>query len=197
MRQAVKGAALGAVALLCFAAPSAAQDVLTYKVLKDGDPIGQEVVTITEQGNRQIVKVETQTEVNLLFLTFSYDHERTETWENGQLISVVAKTDDDGSPHAFDLKTMSGGFKGVVDGAEKTISGPAFPLSLWNESVTRYSNLFGVIDAAPYVVKTENKGDGYYVMDGDIARELWYGDDGRLKKTAFKRKGYNIEFVRN
>jgi hypothetical protein len=35
-----------------------------------------------------------------------------------------------------------------------------------------------------------------YRIAGDVDRDLWYGSDGKLLKTAFERRGYPIEIVR-
>jgi hypothetical protein len=35
-----------------------------------------------------------------------------------------------------------------------------------------------------------------YIMSGDIQRDLWYGPDRKLLKASFKRKGYDIDFIR-
>jgi len=193
MMKTALSAALGVVVL---SSTAFAQEVITYKILKDGDPIGQEVVTIHEDGPTKRVEVATQTEVNLLFFSFTYDHKRTELWDGDALVSVTSVTDDDGTPHRFDLKQAGTGFSGIVDGQQAAIEGPAFPLSLWTKKVIDYKNLFGVIDAAPYAVETSQQSDGSYAMEGDVTRLLWYGDDDVLNRVSFKRKGYDIEFVR-
>ena len=80
------------------------------------------------------------------------------------------------------------------------------PIGYEKVDITQTAN--GVINAEPYAVQTNKVGDEklrienretpatHYEMSGDVERDLWYGTDGYLLKTSFKRKGYDIDFVR-
>jgi hypothetical protein len=79
---------------------------------------------------------------------------------------------------------------------------------LWSEDVTTKTSLYSVIDAEPYGVEIRKVGTEnvmienretpatHYIMSGDVQRDLWYGPDKKLLKTSFKRKGYDIDFIR-
>ncbi|MDP2699108.1 DUF6134 family protein [Thalassospira sp.] len=188
---------------------SHAEEPLNYKVFKDGEPIGFETVTFTESPDGLAVDVTTQTDVRVLFLTFQYHHKRREIWRDGNLVSVSTETSDDGTPYAF-LAEYDGDcyeLAGQNTPRREACNG-AWPLTLWSEQVTTKDHLYSVIDATPHTVridKTENGtltlGDEtyparHYIMSGDVSRDLWYGEDGKLLKTSFKRKGYDIDFIR-
>ncbi|WP_339777424.1 DUF6134 family protein [uncultured Thalassospira sp.] len=186
-----------------------ADETLNYKVFKDGDPIGFEKVVLSDTADGQIAHITTETSVRVLFLQFHYHHDRTETWKNDHLVSVKAETDDDGTPYAWlaeyegDCYEVAG--KGVPRREE---CNAAWPLTLWREDITAKTSLYSVIDAAPYAVSVAKTVDTsltlndrnipatHYVMSGDITRDLWYGKDGKLLKTSFKKKGYDIDFIR-
>ncbi|MBS8275074.1 hypothetical protein DYI21_15895 [Thalassospira tepidiphila] len=194
-----------------YAAPSLASgsEVLNFRVLKDGEPIGYETVEITPTATGQTVTVKTLTNVQVLFLKFHYDHQRTEQWQGGKLVSVETTTNDDGTHYTWqasydaDCYMLSG--KGV---GKRDACDAAWPLTLWQENVTGKTNLYSVINAEPYVVRTDKVGKEpvlieagetpatRYTMSGDVERDLWYGTDGKLLKTSFKRKGYDIDFIR-
>lgn len=184
-------------------------EMLNFRVLKDGEPIGYETVEITPTATGQTVTVKTLTDVRVLFLKFHYDHQRTEQWQDGKLISVETTTNDDGTHYTWrasyvgDCYALQG--KGV---GKRDACDAAWPLTLWHEDVTGKTALFSVINAEPYAVKTEKVGEKtvmvenhktpatHYVMSGDVERDLWYGTDGKLLKTSFKRKSYDIDFIR-
>ncbi|PKR59052.1 DUF6134 family protein [Thalassospira lohafexi] len=208
LKRTVSALAAGSVALL-MASSAYAGDILNFRVLKDGEPIGYEKVDITQTANGRTVEVETLTDVRVLFLQFHYDHQRTEQWHGNQLVSVKTTTNDDGTHYTYqadyqaDCYDVAG--KGV--GKRNACDG-AWPLTLWLEDVTAKSHLYSVINAEPYAVQINKVGDEklrienretpatHYEMSGDVERDLWYGSDGYLLKTSFKRKGYDIDFVR-
>lgn len=184
-------------------------EMLNFRVLKDGEPIGYETVEITPTATGQTVTVNTLTDVRVLFLKFHYDHQRTEQWQDGKLISVETTTNDDGTHYTWqasydeDCYALAG--KGV---GKRDACDAAWPLTLWHEDVTGKTDLFSVINAEPYTVHTQRVGEEnvmvesretpavHYEMSGDVERHLWYGTDGKLLKTSFKRKGYDIDFIR-
>ncbi len=185
------------VAACVFLAKAAtAAQVLEYTILKEGEPIGQEIVTIDRSGDKTEVKVETKTNVKLLFLEFNYDHKRQEIWKNGQLIAMQSKTNDDGDNHTYELDRRDDHLAIKVDGKELKADKAALPLTLWGKAVIEPQVLLSVIDAQPYKVETVSVGENHYKMEGDISRELWFAQDGFLEKVAFKRKGFLIEFLR-
>lgn len=188
----------GALALagICWALAADAASVLEYTILKEGKPIGSETVTLNEVDGRTMVDVTTETQVQVLFLKFDYFHERREIWKDGELLSVTSKTNDDGTAHHYELLRDENGFGLMVNGKKETLDKTVLPLTLWTKAVIDRPVLLSVIDAEPYKVTTTQVGDNHYKMDGDIQRELWFGDDGYLQKVAFKRKGFDIELQR-
>ncbi|OSQ50029.1 DUF6134 family protein [Thalassospira alkalitolerans] len=186
-----------------------ADETLSYQVLKEGEPIGFETVEITDTPDGYTAKIKTRTDVKVLFLQFQYGHERTEIWRDNQLVSVDTDTNDDGSPYLY--KAEYDGDCYEVAGkrvAKRDACDGAWPLTLWREDITAKTSLYSVINAEPYAVTTRKTGTEtlaienretpatHYVMSGDVDRDLWYGIDGKLLKTSFKRKGYDIDFVR-
>lgn len=186
------------LALCMSVAASAVQAATTleYAILKEGEPIGKEVVVVNEDAKGFNVDVVTQTNVKVLFMEFNYEHQRREVWENGELVSMHAKTNDDGSHHEYSVSRDPNGLKVQYAGKEKQFDAKAMPLSLWSKAALYRSTLFSVIDAEPFKTQTVALGENHFKIDGDITRELWFADDGYLQKAAFTRKGFLIEFLR-
>lgn len=205
----ISGLITGLLALSAIASLASAQETLNFRVLKDGEPIGYETVGITPTPTGHTITIDTLTDVRVLFLKFHYDHQRTEQWQGNKLVSVETKTNDDGTLYSWkasyedDCYQLAG--KGV--GKRDACDG-AWPLTLWREDITTKSDLYSVINAEPYSVKIEKIGTENvrienretpatrYIMSGDIQRDLWYGPDRKLLKASFKRKGYDIDFIR-
>ncbi|HXP95066.1 MAG TPA: DUF6134 family protein [Telmatospirillum sp.] len=199
---------IAALSILLIPLSALAGEPLSYVILKEGEPIGHETVAITQDGDLTTVEVQTKTRVKVLFLDFHYDHRRIETWRGGRLQQMVADTDDDGAIHHIDLVRDGAGIRLTLDGVVKEMPADALPLSLWGKGILESPILFGVSDAAIYHVATQPMGVSTvvrrgaevaaerYRIAGDVERDLWYGSDGRLLKTAFERRGYPIEIVR-
>lgn len=183
--------------------------VLTYDIRKDGENIGRETVRIVSQDGRAMVDVETHTRARVLFLDFHYDHERHEEWRDGALVRMTAETDDDGTVSRLQATAAADGWDFTVNGKSTHRAGDLLPLTLWGRSLLTKAELFSVIDAQPYRIAVaslgrENLSVGsatqsceHFRMSGDVERELWYGQDGYLVRTTFRRAGYPIEMVRD
>ncbi|MDR3436132.1 DUF6134 family protein [Telmatospirillum sp.] len=186
----------------------AAAEPISYVILKEGQPIGHETVTIDRQGDLTTVQVQTETRVKVLFLDFHYHHQRVETWRAGRLESMVADTDDDGAIHHIEVSHPGQSVRLTVDGTTRETAGDALPLTLWGKAIIDHGNLYSIVDAEPYRVTIAALGKStlalggremaaeHYRMTGDVDRDLWFGSDGLLLKVAFERRGYPIEIVR-
>lgn len=194
--------------LLAAGAAGAEPRRLAYEIRKDGQPIGREDVVIQDLAGDMVVEVETHSRTTVLFMDFAFDHKRREDWRGGRLESLVADTNDDGTVSHLEVTRGPGNWRVVHNGAVAERGGDSFPATLWTAKVVEAGALFGTIDAAPYQVRITRVGEEaidvlgvataarHFRLEGDLERDLWYGADGTLLKTAFKRKGFPIEFVR-
>lgn len=197
---------LAAAGRFAYAAPN---DSFAFTIFKDSDPIGHDTYLITDKGDVKTVQVETRTDVKVLFLSYHYHHTRTEVWKGATLESFVSDTDDDGTKHHVEAHQEGGKLAATVDGTQKVLPGNAMPFTLWTHDLASDNTpLFDIADMTPLKLQWVDKGkaslslDGrtmdvhHYQVSGDLHWDLWYGPDGSLLKTAFKRMGYPITFVR-
>lgn len=200
---------LGGLALEPVAAFAADEPVvLRYEIRKDGEAIGTETVRIATTGADTEVAVENHTRTTVLFMDFAFDQERRELWRDGALRQLQVETNDDGTKSTLAANHGEAGWTVSVNGKAEQRPADSLPLVLWTDKVVAASSWFGTIDAVSYQARVEKLGDEsvtiggkpvmatHYRFSGEIERELWYGADGRLLKTTFKRKGFPIEFVR-
>jgi len=201
---------LSALAAAALAPASAAPtESFAFTILRENDPVGHDAYVIATNGDEKTVHVETQSDAKVLFISFHYRHSRTEVWKGDTLVRFTSDTDDDGTKHHVEAHQEGGMLIGTVDGARKTLPGNAIPFTLWtHDLLTPSIPLFDIQDFAPLKVQFIDKGNAslslpgrtvavhHYQVIGDLQWELWYAADGTLLKTAFKRLGYPISFVR-
>lgn len=180
---------------------------LTYDILMDGSSIGKEEVRIEPQGAETRVTVTASTRVKVLFLSFTYDHERQELWRDGRLESMQGKTNDDGSPHTVTFARLADGIAYTTDGKEAKHPADTLPLTLWTPAVLKSPLLLSVIDGEQFKVTVETVGKEpldtprgkveaqHWRIRGGVDRDLWFAADGTLLLTTFKRRGYDISYV--
>ena len=202
-------AVFAAALLVCLAfGARAEQRVLSYEIRKDGQAIGTEKVRVARDGEFSVVEVENHTRTTVLFMDFVFDQTRREEWQGATLRRMVADTNDDGTRSHLEAVRGDGEWTITVNGVTERRPGDSLPLALWTVKVVEAPSLFGTIDAAAYRIEVARLGEetlfvaggavaaSHYRLSGDIDRDLWYGADGTLLKTTFKRKGFPIEFVR-
>ena len=209
MKKIITTAIVLGVSFGAFAANAAPTDDAMFTVTKGGEPIGSHSFKFSNAGGVLKVDAVTHTDVKVLFMRFKYDHERTEIWKGGRLQSLTSKTNDDGKAHKANMKANGTKLNIKADGKDFTLAGDSMVVTLWNKDILDKSLLYSALDGQAYKVKIEPKGSeeitiggrkikaSVYQMNGDLVRKLWYGPDGTFLKTAFKRKGYDIEWVRN
>jgi hypothetical protein len=197
-----------AVVFVATTAPAYAE-AFTFTIFKDADPIGHDTYLITAKGDEKTVQVETRTDVKVLFISYHYHHTRTEVWKGATLVSFVSDTDDDGTKHHVEAHQEGDKLTAIADGKHVSLPGNAMPFTLWTRQLMSANTpLFDIADFEPLKLQWVDKGktvlslDGHaidtqhYQVTGDLQWDLWYGLDGNLVKTAFRRMGYPISFVR-
>ena len=181
---------------------------MNFTITKGGTPIGTHVFKFSGNINKLKVNVETHTKVKVLFLNFVYDHKRTERWSGANLVALQSKTDDDGTPHKLNIRASSTKISGIADGKPISKATMALPVTFWNSDVLLNKNLFSALDGGTFKLKWKKLPDetikvegkmvkaNVYEMTGDLERKLWYSKKGEFLKTTFKKKGYDIAWIR-
>ena len=206
MSKPVYAASLAAAFALFALSAHAEPKTSTYTILKEGDPIGKETYVIDQDGDKTSLHLTADSKVHIVFLNFTYHHERTENWTGTTLDKLVSTTDDDGTKHHVEYADG----KLTADGKSIALGADAFPLSMWRKAVVDHTALFAVenddgvqkvafkdvgpetLDIAGQKVACE-----HYAMTGDVDRDFWYDPDGMLAKVTFRRRGFGIAIVRD
>ncbi len=184
-------------------------EIREYRVLRDGDEIGSHVFTILQEDDRTTVNVKTDIKVKVAFITaFRFEHERTEVWEEDQLISMESTTNDDGDEYSISAWSTDGGYSRNVNGRTDMLDDAMGVASFWDRDLILASDSFfsAVVDetydvsiSAPdtdtLLIGGRDYDAEYYRMSGDLEYDLWYDPKGNPLKVAFEDRGSHIEWI--
>jgi hypothetical protein len=168
---------------------------LDYVVKRDGEPIGSHVITFKRDNGELLVDTHVKVEVRILFVTaYRYEKSARETWRGGRITAYRADTDDDGDPIRGRVTLGPEGL--VAEGPKGKIIAPSDTMisGYWNMATVRRTALIDSENVTLVPIKVQGGeavrlviGDRqydtrHYRLTGELARELWYGDDGLLIK---------------
>ncbi len=184
-------------------------DALNFRVLRDGDPIGSHRVSFRRVGEETHVHIALELEIGFGFITlFRYEHENREVWRDGRLLSLDARTHDDGDEHWVKARAGDAGLE--VEGSTGRYLAPAdtLPTSYWNKAMVGQTRLLDTQSGRLIDVEVKPAGrerivvggraiDAQrYEISGDLQASLWYDLDDRWIGMAFTARGSGIDYER-
>ncbi len=180
---------------------AAAPPTLEFDVLRDGAPIGKHRVTIERDGTETRATIEIDMAVRLAFVTvYRYTHRSTELWREGRLVSLDARTDDNGTRTQVSARATDAGL--AIDGSGGRYDAPAetVPTSYWNREKVMRSPLLDtqsgkLIDVSAMALAADANGTRYRLA-GDLEADLVYGPGGDWTGLSFAARGARIDYVR-
>lgn len=178
-----------------------------YQVLRGGDRIGSQSVTVRRDGGHIEVEVAVEIRVRVLGITaYRYEMTNTEIWDDGRLMRMDARTDDDGTRDFARARRDGGrlmvegsGFSGEApeDCATTTYWTPDF-LGRRTWISTQTGRLLsvraarrGTVDLALPSGKVSAE---KWQVTGDLDLELFYAD-GEWVGNRFAAKGETAEIL--
>ena len=140
-----------AVAPLPFAVPRAATPFgpfkdLRFRVLRDGSAIGTHNIAFEGPPERMIVRSAIRLQVKVAFITaFRYEHDGEEIWENGRVVSIRTRTDDNGPKYEVTGAPEGDGFRIVGPGGPFTTPPDRLTSgAVWHPDFVRQTALLNV-----------------------------------------------------
>ena len=184
-------------------------DVIRFKVLRQGQDFGTHAVRFEEGTDGSLIA---RTEVSLKaglgpVTLYRYNLDASETWQDGQLVKVDGKVNDDGKKRSVTAVRSGKALK--VNGSDFAGTAPedAVPASHWNIAQTLTRKLLSTEDGEILEIRVDALGRdkiraagktieaNRYRLDSALDVDLWYDDDGRWVKLAFEARGQKIEYV--
>ena len=207
----VRPAGLAAITLVGTPAIVDADEMRTFAVSVDGKPAGTyTLATAWAADGTETIVASAEVKVKTTFFTYTYELQSTEIWKSGQLISINARSNDDGKQHVVTSDTKSGVMTVTVDKDTRKI--PASILTATGVRVpagneARDAILFDSEDGSDSKVRVEPlgpcrltfngkvlEGSKYKLTGKGIAAEWWFDSNGRPIRQENKWDGHKVMF---
>jgi hypothetical protein len=174
---------------------------LDYAVTREGSPVGLQTVEFLHEGEGLVVR--THIEIDVRFLSISlyrFRHDAEERWADGRLAAFSSSTDDDGKQREVALVAKDGRLMGRYNDNPVDLPGDLVPASLWHPATLTATVLLDPIRGRTRDVSVADQGmeevtaaggeieARHYAMTGQITRDLWYDDEGKLVLVRFPAK---------
>lgn len=195
---------LAAIALLLATVPAAHAEPkverIDFEVTRGGDPLGWHRLRVERDGDR--AKVEVMIDFELKFgpiALYRYTHRNRTLIEDGKVVSIETRTNDDGDYFAV-LARQGGEGKLSLLGVDGRIVAPAdvFPSDYWRPATVRQTRLLdtqkGILRDIEMTAVTGR--EGCYDMTGDLTMRLCYDAQGRWVGGSFDGRGKEVLYTR-
>lgn len=182
---------------------------IAFTVLRDGSPMGTHRLSFSREGERLIVDIQIRFEVKLAFITvFRYQHDARETWEQGRLVALDSRTNDDGTMFQVKARATAAGLAIESTGGTYTAPLDTVPSSYWHVDMIRHARVLDsqsgrMIDLVATPTGTGEVPVGarpvparFFRLSGEISGELAYGPEDEWVKLSFGARRSEIKYVR-
>ena len=191
------------------AGPAAYTGDLTFDILRDGDKVGAHTVIFERKGNRTVARAETDIAIRVLFFTaFRFTYESESEWEGDRMMSLRARTDDDGDVTFAEARREGDLLKVRGSRGEYTVEGGIFPTDHWHAGVIGATQVLNTVTGGLNEVSMQEKGRERldlpggavtarrFAYSGQLETEVWYDEKDRWIRMRFgARDGSVIEYV--
>lgn len=199
---------LAAAAILLAVTPSAQAEPtverIDFEVTRGGDPLGWHRLRIERDGDR--ARVEIMIDFELKFgpiALYRYTHRNRTLIEDGKVVSIETRTNDDGDYFAVLARQDDAGRgDGTLSllGVDGRIKVPAdiFPSDYWRYATVRQGRLLdtqkGIIREVEMAAAAGR--EGCYDMTGELTMQLCYDADKRWVGGSFDGRGKEVLYTR-
>jgi hypothetical protein len=177
-----------------------------FKVYLDDKHIGEHSFVVRDDANTQTIRSQANFDVKILFVTaFSYQHENTETWQNGCLSKIDASTVVNGKLSSVEGRREKGAFSMQTNDSATLLDECVSTFAYWDRDFLGRTQLLNSQTGELKPVKVSRLGQELYTYK-NIAIEatryeivvdenpisLWYAQDGRWLGLETLAKGGRV-----
>lgn len=200
-----RGVVLGGAALLGSVAGGlgpalASTSERRFEIYRGATNIGFQSLRASRNGPDLRVRVEVALAVRFLgIVAYRYEHTNQEVWRDGRLVSIDAKTNDDGDKAYCRVRREGDAFE--IDGSSFRGRAPltVAPTSYWNyanfETDTWISTQSGELLSVAFDASRMSGGLERRVVSGDFDITLYYDARREWRSAEFDGKGETIRYV--
>ncbi|MEO1641991.1 MAG: DUF6134 family protein [Pseudomonadota bacterium] len=182
---------------------------IDFEVLRKGNPFGRHVLTFDKLDDGGFT-VTTDVDLTVKFgpiTAYKYRLDATERWEDGQLVGLTGKSNNDGDKGRIEASARDGEL--VVDSTDfnGTLPLSIIPSSHWNILQMKGDRMLSTETGEVLDIEVETIGPDTvtvagepvkatkYRLKSDLTVDLWYDNQNRWVKLAFEARGQTIEYV--
>ncbi|MEQ9518003.1 MAG: DUF6134 family protein [Parvibaculum sp.] len=173
-------------------------DSIKFDVVRNGARIGSHNVVFERRGDILSVVTDFQLEIGALFITlFELNYRSEDLWRNDQLVSLTARTDQNGDVSQVTAEFTDGLLRGQGPNGAFEASPGVYPTNHWNAGVRGATQLINTITGrvsdvrlVPIAIEQVQTERGFveatrYKYVGAIENEIWYDNQGRWVRMQF------------
>ena len=185
-----------------------AGDEIAFKVIRNGSAFGTHKISFSGDADGELkVRSQVALKAGLGPITvFRYALDTTETWLNGVLVGLRGSGNNDGKKMRVSAEANADMLS--IEGSEYTgvVALGIIPSSHWNISQVQGTRMVSTedgeiiptrsqkVDREALTIAGQRVEADRYLLDAAIDLDLWYDDQARLVKLAFRTKGQLIEY---
>jgi hypothetical protein len=186
----------------------AATGTRRLELYRGSSRIGEKQVSVRRDGASVTVSTDIAIAVRVLGLTaYRYTLESREVWQDGRLVSLEGRTNDDGAAHFVRAEGSGEGI--AVEGSEYrgTVAGNPATTSYWSAAFLERPVWISTQDGRPWQVRAQRVGTEAFPtasgsvqatrwrIGGGLALDLFYDGAGEWVGTEFDARGETARFV--
>ncbi len=171
---------------------AASEDNWSFDVYLDNKPIGYHSFELDGSAGDYTLTTRASFDVKILFINaFRYRHENVETWADGCLTGISARTDNNGEALRVDGEAMAGSFIVSSSGGEQVLPDCVQTFAYWNPEILTAERLLnsqtGEFETVDIVFEErevlavdgqEIEADRYALTTKEKTIRLWYSTVG-------------------
>lgn len=184
-------------------------DEIRFRVLRNGTPVGHHRVRFRSDDGTVIAETEFDVRVKLvIFTAYRFEHVARDVWRNGCLVSLSARTNDNGTETSLEARLRGGNLAVRQAGDVRTIEAGIFPTTHWNVGVVQAERVLNTITGRVNEIEIVPLGREQiraggrtvtaqrYRYTGELRADVWYDTEGRWVKMRFSAQdGSIIEYA--
>ncbi|MEQ1772427.1 MAG: DUF6134 family protein [Burkholderiales bacterium] len=191
MNNFLRRGALAPGILLCAFSAAASANVQTwaFQVYLDDTAIGHHHFALNDNGAEQQLTTDARFNVKLLFINaYRYVHDASERWRGNCLVSLAARTDDNGKPSVVNAERRGEQVNIVSPRGSESVEGCVMSFAYWNPDILRQTRLLNSQTGQYEAVTIAALGDEQIIVRGAPVQakryrisgpknpiDVWYG----------------------
>jgi len=162
-----------------------------FRVWLDDTPIGYHQVNINTEAKRKSVHTQASFDVRFLLIpVYSYEHETRELWEDGCLVNINSKTDDNGDDYYISSNKQSSVLALETQNGSTSLDGCVRTFAYWDIELMQDERLLNTQTGEYQSVSVTDMGTNMLTVDEeqfearqfrlvseDMTIDLWYSKD--------------------